>query len=138
MSVSVNGGRTWLSPKPTADRAHGLAGQPLVQPSGTVVVPYWGLGFIGSFVSANGGASWSPHHVVSAIHTAVDGGGIRNSALPSAQEDASGKVYVVWDNCRFRSRCRSNDIVLSTSTNGPPGRPWCESPSGASPKPPTT
>jgi hypothetical protein len=27
-------------------------------------------------------------------------------------------VYVVWQDCRFRPSCRSNDIVLSTSTNG--------------------
>jgi len=118
MSVSVNGGRTWLPPKPTADRAQGLGGQPLVQPNGTVVVPYWGFGFIGSFVSANGGAKWSAHHVVAAIDFALDAGAIRSSPLPSAQEDASGKVYVVWNDCRFRSGCRSNDIVLSTSTNG--------------------
>jgi len=118
MSVSVNGGRTWLPPKPTADRAQGLGGQPLVQPNGTVVVPYTGFGFIGSFASANGGAKWSAHHVVSAIHYASDAGAIRSSALPSAQDDASGRVYVVWNDCRFRSGCRSNDIVLSTSTNG--------------------
>ena len=121
MSVSTNGGRTWLSPKPTADKAHGLGGQPLVQPNGTVVVPYWGLGaslYIGSFVSANGGASWSAHHVVSDVHMAQNAGGIRDAPLPSAQEDASGKVYVVWDDCRFRAACRSNDIAASTSTNG--------------------
>jgi hypothetical protein len=118
MSVSVNGGRTWMSPKPTADRAFGLGGQPLVLPNGTVVVPYTGFTFIGSFVSVNGGASWSAHHEVSAINSAVDGGGIRSEPLPSAQEDASGRVYVVWDDCRFRAHCRSNDIVLSTSTNG--------------------
>jgi hypothetical protein len=119
MSVSVNGGRTWSRPKPAADRALGLAGQPVVQPNGTVVVPYWGPGFIGSFVSANGGASWSAHHVISFIRTALDSGGlIRNSPLPSAQEDASGKVYVVWDDCRFRADCQSNDIVMSTLANG--------------------
>jgi hypothetical protein len=121
MSVSRNGGRTWLPPKPAADRAAGLGGQPLVQPDGRVVVPYLGFGsseFIGSFVSANGGASWSAHRMVSVVQKAVDGGGIRNEPLPSAQEDASGKVYVVWDDCRFRAGCRSNDIVLSTSKNG--------------------
>jgi len=32
--------------------------------------------------------------------------------------DRSGKVYVAWPDCRFESGCRSNDIVLSTSTNG--------------------
>jgi hypothetical protein len=27
-------------------------------------------------------------------------------------------VYVAWPDCRFESGCRSNDIVLSTSTDG--------------------
>src|SRR5206468_1053199 len=27
-------------------------------------------------------------------------------------------VYVVWQDCRFRSGCTSNDIVMSSSTNG--------------------
>src|SRR5579859_381804 len=121
MTTSVNGGRTWLPPKHTADNAIGLGGQPLVQPNGTVVVPYLseqGPGDIGSFVSANGGASWSAHHVVSVIEGAGDAGGIRSEPLPSAQEDASGRVYVVWEDCRFRVGCPSNDIVMSTSANG--------------------
>jgi hypothetical protein len=130
MSVSSDGGRTWLPPKPTADRAHGLAGQPLVQPNGTVVVPYWGIGYMGSFVSADGGASWPAHHVVSVIHLAPDGGAIRSAPLPSAQEDASGKVYLVWHDCRFRARCQSNDIVLSTTTNGTTWSPVVRIPTG--------
>jgi hypothetical protein len=122
MSVSSDGGRTWRAPKHTADGARGLGGQPLVQPDGTVVVPYLGFGsigaFIGSFASANGGASWSAHHLVSVVDLAANAGGIRGQPLPSAQDDASGKVYVVWEDCRFRAHCRSNDIVLSTSVNG--------------------
>jgi hypothetical protein len=38
--------------------------------------------------------------------------------MPSAEMDPQGKVYVVWQDCRFRSGCSSNDIVMSTSTNG--------------------
>jgi hypothetical protein len=120
MSVSADGGRTWRAPKPTADGARGIGGQPLVQPDGRVVVPYLsGLtGSVSSFVSANGGASWSKPYVVSPFDTAANSGGIRNEPLPSAQDDASGQVYVVWEDCRFRAHCRSNDIVLSTSANG--------------------
>lgn len=136
MSVSTNGGRTWSAPKPTADHALGLGGQPLVQPNGTVVVPYWGFNasgssqFIGSFVSTNGGATWSAHHVVSPIAMAFDGGPIRNSPLPSAREDASGKIYVVWNDCKFRPGCASNDIVLSTSKNGTTWTPVVRVPIG--------
>ncbi|MBV8933252.1 MAG: exo-alpha-sialidase [Streptosporangiaceae bacterium] len=137
MSVSTDGGRTWSSPKPTADMAHGLGGQPLVQPGGRVVVPYEGFDpvsgaqYIGSFVSANGGATWSAHHVVSPISMALDGGAIRNSPLPSAQEDAAGRVYVVWNDCRFRPGCPSNDIVLSTSASGTTWTPTVRVPIGS-------
>ena len=137
MSVSTDGGRTWSSPKQTPDMAHGLGGQPLVQPNGTVVVPYEdfhlgsGAQYIGSFVSTDGGATWSAHHVVSPINVAVDGGAIRNSPLPSAQEDAAGTVYVVWNDCRFRPGCPSNDIVLSTSANGTTWTPTVRIPIGS-------
>ena len=32
--------------------------------------------------------------------------------------DSTGRVYTVWHDCRFRTACSSNDIVMSTSTNG--------------------
>jgi hypothetical protein len=43
---------------------------------------------------------------------------LRESPLPSAEIDAAGKVYVVWADCRFRSGCPSNDVIMSTSTTG--------------------
>ena len=45
-------------------------------------------------------------------------GSLRVHQLPSAEVDSTGKVYVVWNDCRFRSGCAENDIVMSTSTNG--------------------
>jgi hypothetical protein len=38
--------------------------------------------------------------------------------LPSAETDRAGKVYLVWQDCRFRSGCAANDIVMTTSTDG--------------------
>jgi hypothetical protein len=43
-------------------------------------------------------------------------GDLRSEPLPSAAVDAAGKVYVVWQDCRFRADCSSNDLVLSTAT----------------------
>ena len=43
---------------------------------------------------------------------------MRGGPLPSAEIDASGKVYVVWQDCRFEASCAANDIVMSTSTDG--------------------
>src|SRR5260370_40810054 len=59
MSTSSDGGLTWGAALPTADHAHGIGGQPLVQPGGTVIVPIEGFatrnGGIMSFISTNGG-----------------------------------------------------------------------------------
>ncbi len=48
MSTSSDGGLTWGAALPTANHAHGIGGQPLVQPGGTVIVPIEG------FASRNG------------------------------------------------------------------------------------
>ena len=36
---------------------------------------------------------------------------------PSAEVDAAGTVYVARADCRFRSGCPSNDIVIAKSTS---------------------
>jgi hypothetical protein len=54
---------------------------------------------------------------VSAIQQHLVSGGLRTSPLPSAEIDAAGVAYVVWQDCRFRTGCPSNDIVMSKSTS---------------------
>ena len=123
MSTSSDGGNTWSAGQATADNATGLGGQPLVQPNGTVVVPFLGSGSLGSsssisaFTSTNGGSSWNSSVSIATQtdHTVVS---IRTEPLPSAEIDSAGKVYVVWQDCRFESGCSANDIVMSTSTDG--------------------
>ncbi|MEK8034072.1 sialidase family protein [Ideonella sp. DXS29W] len=118
-STSSDGGKTWGSKKTTADNAHGLGGQPVTQPNGNVVVPLLGLsGQILSYRSTNGGATWESTVVVANINDHEVAGELRTETLPSAEVDGAGKVYVVWQDCRFRSGCASNDIVMSTSTDG--------------------
>ena len=117
MSTSSNGGVTWGPAKTTANRAFGIGGQPLVQPNGTVVVPIETNG-ISSFVSTDGGASWSRPVAVASIQAHIDAGGIRSGPLPSAALDGAGNVYVVWEDCRFRPGCSTNDLVLSRSRDG--------------------
>ena len=119
MNTSTDGGLTWGPALQTADRTFGIGGQPLVQPSGTVIVPYEGLsGDMRAFTSTNGGASWTKSVHIANITDHVVAGGLRTSALPSAEIDATGKIYVAWQDCRFRTACASNDIVMSTSANG--------------------
>jgi hypothetical protein len=117
MSTSSDGGLTWGAATATANRAAGIGGQPLVQPNGTVIVPIETSG-ISAFVSTNGGGSWSAPVAVSGIQAHLDAGGIRSGPLPSAAMDGAGTVYVVWEDCRFRTSCSTNDLVYSTSTNG--------------------
>jgi hypothetical protein len=124
MSKSSDGGQTWGTALPTADNAHGIGGQPLVQPNGNVVVTI--TGFVGprfflmmSFTSSDGGTSWSKTRLIARASFHAPAGGIRaDIPFSSAEIDASGKIYVVWSDCRFEGTCNASDIVLTTSTDG--------------------
>lgn len=126
MSTSTDGGLTWGVPTPTASLAQGIGGQPLVQPNGTVIVPtetFVRVGtsvttFISAFVSSNGGLSWTAPGTIAEVQIHTDAGGIRSGPLPSAAVDGAGTVWVVWEDCRFRANCSTNDLVYSTSTDG--------------------
>lgn len=117
MSVSSDGGNTWGPGLPSSDHAGGLGGEPVVQPSGTVIVPFQGGG-IDVFSSTNGGKSWGKSLAIASIDSHAVAAGLRNPDLPSAGIDGAGKVFVVWSDCRFRANCSSNDIVMSSSSNG--------------------
>ncbi len=118
MSTSTDGGKTWSMASVPSTSV--IGGQPLVQPNGTVIVPT-DDGFEGdveSFRSTDGGASYAGPVAISPISNAIDGSDMRSPPLPSAEVDAGGKVYVTWADCRFRSGCSANDIVMSTSKDG--------------------
>jgi hypothetical protein len=123
MSTSTDGGLTWGARTRPRGNPTGLGGQPVVQPNGTVIVPVANAfeTAIGAFTSSNGGKSWSRVATVSAVSDHTVAGNLRSGPLPSAEIDGAGKVYVVWQDCRFRSGCPANDIVMSTSTDG---RTW--------------
>ncbi|MGN5382057.1 exo-alpha-sialidase [Streptomyces lasalocidi] len=62
MKTSTDGGATWGTQQSPADSPSGLGGQPVVQPDGTVVVPF-SSGSEDSeraFISANGGGVGAP------------------------------------------------------------------------------
>jgi BNR repeat-like domain len=117
---STDGGLTWTNPVPTGNNATGLGGQPVVQPNGDVIIPAGNafLTAIIAFRSTNGGVSWSNAALVSPAPTHTVAGNLRTDALPSAEIDAAGRVYVVWQDCRFRKGCKVNDLVMTTSTDG--------------------
>jgi hypothetical protein len=119
MSTSSDGGANWSAGQATADSVSGLGGQPLVQPNGTVIVPFFSSSAtIASFTSTNGGTSWNNSVTIASQTDHLVAGGIRTEPLPSAEIDSAGKAYVVWQDCRFESGCSANDIVMSASTDG--------------------
>ena len=117
MSTSSDGGLTWGPAIATANLAQGIGGQPLVQPGGIVIVPVETNG-MSAFLSSDGGATWTAPVVISNIQFHADAGNLRSGPLPSAAIDGAGTVWVVWEDCRFRANCSSNDLVYSTSTDG--------------------
>jgi hypothetical protein len=120
IATSSDGGATWGPVRMPANLPTGLGGQPVVQPNGTVIVPA-GDAFLTtllSFRSVDGGATWQASVPIAAAPSHPEAGDLRSEPLPSAGIDAAGRVYLVWQDCRYRAGCAGNDIVLSTSTDG--------------------
>jgi hypothetical protein len=119
LSTSTDGGLTWGPAKTSADQVFGSGAEPLVQPNGQVVVPFLGNN-MQAFTSTDGGASWNSSFTIANVNTFQGNSDLRSVGLPfpSTGIDKSGKLYVVWSDCSFRPGCATNDLVISTSTNG--------------------
>jgi hypothetical protein len=95
-----------------------------VRPGGTVVVPLEttndpsGPTSILLVESRDGGRSWGPARQITQGRTVADPGDLVSALTISVAQDASGKLYVVWKDCRFRPGCSANDIVMTTSADG--------------------
>ena len=113
-SASTDGGLTWGTPV----AATWMVGvQPVVRPDGTLVIIGVGPSNLLAVRSIDGGASFSSAAVVSWMQS-HNPTGMRAPALPSAEVDANGNVYVAWADCRFREGCSSNDILMAASPDG--------------------
>jgi hypothetical protein len=130
--TSNDGGQTWSKParlQPGVTGATFSGPVPVTRPNGDLVVPYSFFGPINgedrvaAVVSRDGGATFSPPVRVTALLAADGLDALRAPALPSAAVDAAGKLYVAWQDGRFRSSADKNDVVLSTS---PDGTRWTE------------
>jgi hypothetical protein len=122
MYYSRDGGLTWTAGR--TPRVGVIGGQPLVLPNGNVVVPLDNAfaTALGYTISTNGGVKFGQAFLITPISAANDPGNIRSGPLPSAEISGDGKIYVVWEDCRFRAGCPAagtpNDLVYVTSTNG--------------------
>ena len=119
MHISLDGGVTWGPARATPDNASGLAARPVILRSGTVIVPYLANnGQIRSFRSTDGGVTWSSSTLVATASHHTPAGGLRTTSMPSMQLDNNGNAFAVWSDCRFRSGCVANDIVISKTRDG--------------------
>jgi BNR repeat-like domain len=123
--ASRDGGLTWEPPVASPDDAGRAsmrgrwapAPQPVVQPDGDLIVPYFDETRVASVRSADGGRSFSASVTV-APTTFKPTPDLRAPPLPSAEVDQAGTVYVVWPDCRARPSCGFDDLVLSRSAGG--------------------
>ena len=118
---SNDGGQTWSAPVRAGAVLVGT--QPVVLPNGTLIVVAGDYAnedaLTGSMValrSTDGGVTFSTF-TVSDLQ-AADNAPMRAISLPSVEADSNGTIYATWSDCRFHSGCTTNDLVLSTSTDG--------------------
>jgi hypothetical protein len=135
--ASADGGRTWLAPTtapgfPGRQSIRGASApgvQPLVLPSGRVVIPYYDESKLSVLRSDDGGATWSVQLGVVPVDYRWHPG-LRAGPLPSAAIGLDGRAYVAWADCSFRSNCAANDIVYTSSLDGSAWTPVARIPTG--------
>jgi hypothetical protein len=127
---SGDGGATWSAETPiAAPLGVPTAATPAVRPDGGLVVVFRQGGSgrpdqvraltFSAVRSADGGQTFGPPSAVDVVRPYFE----RHlralpSVIPSIVVDARGRLYAVWQSCRFRKQCDSNDLVLSISANG--------------------
>ena len=118
---STDGGATWSTPVRAGTILVGA--QPVIQPNGTLVVVAGDYrdeaalsGAMVALRSTDGGNTFTRFNLSDL--QASDNPPMRAISLPSVTIDANGTMYATWSDCRFRTACASNDLVLSTSADG--------------------
>ena len=124
VQTSADGGLTWSAPVAAPDSAGrnalqtGSPGvQPVVRPNGDALVLFWDGDQMSSIRSTDGGASFSRTNFIGRVDAPV-GLNFRAFALPVAEVDASGTVYLAWSDCQLHTACRGTDLMLSRSADG--------------------
>jgi hypothetical protein len=123
LRTSDDGGETWEPggrvPTAVGNSRRGIVGAlPVPRADGSLVVAYQTEPGSISATSSNDGAKTFSGAVTVAPIREADVRGIRSEPIPSVTTDRAGRLYAVWQDCRFRTGCRRNDVVLSTSADG--------------------
>jgi hypothetical protein len=135
--ISVTGGASWSAPASAPDfpgresirGAYAPGVQPLVLPSGRVVIPYYDEEKLSVLRSDDGGASWTAQVGIAAANY-LGHPGRRAAPLPTAAIGLDGRAYVAWADCSFRPGCTANDIVYAGSSDGIAWTPVTRIPTG--------
>jgi hypothetical protein len=124
VQTSADGGLTWSAPVSAPDSAGrsalqtGSPGvQPVTRPNGDALVLFWDGEQMSSIRSTDGGASFSRTNFIARVDAPV-GLSFRAFALPVAEVDASGTVYLAWSDCQLHEDCDTTDLMLSRSVDG--------------------
>jgi hypothetical protein len=125
VTASTDGGTTWSAAIAISPPGDVVGAQPIVLPDGTLVVAWLQRGQLLAMRSRDGGVTFDQPVLVSSLQFhAVRG--LRAPPLPSIEVGLDGRALLVWPDCRFRTGCEGNDVVLSASGDGltwtPPGR----------------
>lgn len=135
--TSANGGLTWSA----ASSAAGFPGreairgayapgvQPVVLPSGRVLVGYYDQGQMSVLRSDDGGDTWTAELDI-ARASYRDHRGLRAAPLPVAAIGADGRAYLAWADCSFHPGCSANGIVYTSTSDGLAWTPVTQIPTG--------
>ena len=138
---TVNGGRTWSAPKIivdfTSSRKQTIGNQIVVDPRTGVLYDFFALftppfgvsAYKVAFIkSTDDGTTWTTPQIIADLRTVTvtdpnTGEPLRTGdVIPEpAIDQATGQLYVVWQDSRFSSG-QFDEIALSTSTDG--GNSW--------------
>ena len=121
MQRSDDGGRTWSAAVTQQLPVTGVL--PVVQPDGRLVLTFWsGRTGMVSVTSTDGGVTLDPAVTISRL-TSRNARPFRSPPLIAADVERNGSVLTTWQDCRFRTSCAANDIVISRSADG---KTWSE------------
>jgi hypothetical protein len=115
--TSSDGGQTWSDAVFTA-RGEATGAFPVVRPNGDLIVVHSDWNAIFAARSTDGGASFGAAVRIGPARSPELGPYRAFAALASVDVDRGGTLYVTWFDCRFRSNCTGNDVVLARSADG--------------------
>jgi hypothetical protein len=121
--ASRDGGLTWSAQVAAPDNAGrssiigrwAPAPQPVVQPDGDLIVPYYDEDRVAAIRSVDGGRSFSPSVTVASTEFRPTPG-LRAPPLPSAEVGGDGTIYLAWPDCG--QPCGRNTIAVVSSSDG--------------------